>query len=181
MIRLGPNSLFVPTPGTTRRISCYFHGGHGTTTRYVSMKRSAILVLLVGGFGVASCAVTPTTPTQPTAVEVTPPKISERPKRSHEPCATRQDCAKVLHQVITNEWLLPAGPVEKGTSATILIDLAPDGWARQFTITKSSGNLAFDKSIERALLRAQPFDELKGLKEVSINRGIQLEFRFAPQ
>jgi len=149
--------------------------------RYVSMKHSAILVLLVGGFGVASCAVTPTIPTQPAGVEISSPKISERPKRSHEPCMTRQDCAKVLHQVITSEWLLPAGPVEKGISATVLIDLAPDGWARKFTITKSSGNHTFDKSIERALLRAQPFDELKGLKEVAENRGILLEFRFAPQ
>jgi hypothetical protein len=36
MIQLGPNSLFVPTPGTTRRVSCNFRGGRGTTTRYAT-------------------------------------------------------------------------------------------------------------------------------------------------
>jgi hypothetical protein len=31
---MGPNTSFVPTPGTVRHVSCRVEGGRGTTQRY---------------------------------------------------------------------------------------------------------------------------------------------------
>lgn len=146
--------------------------------RYVSMKFTACLALLIGSIGISGCAVTST---QLADTKTVPSKSIERPKRSHQPCKTREECAKLLHQIVTNEWLMPPGSIENGHNATASIEVMSNGRVSKFTIVKSSGNEVFDRSIERALYMSEPFDELRGLSEITKNRGILLEFHFVPK
>jgi colicin import membrane protein len=61
----------------------------------------------------------------------------------------------LITQAISQQWLVPAG-VDKSLSSILLIRLAPGGTVLDVQITKSSGDLALDRSARDAVFKASP-------------------------
>lgn len=60
----------------------------------------------------------------------------------------------IKSQIIRN-WLLPAS-YQKGMKCRVLVRLIPGGDVISVTVTQSSGNIAFDRSVEQAVRKASP-------------------------
>jgi colicin import membrane protein len=61
----------------------------------------------------------------------------------------------LITQAISQQWLVPAG-VDKSLSSILLIRLAPGGAVLDVQVTKSSGDLALDRSARDAVFKASP-------------------------
>ncbi|HEB54985.1 MAG TPA: cell envelope integrity protein TolA [Gammaproteobacteria bacterium] len=87
--------------------------------------------------------------------------------------ANQQEISKYLGQIknaVTRHWTLPAQEV-KGLRCEVKVRIIPNGEVIDVQIIKSSGNLAFDRSVETAVYRAAP------LPVPSIDSGLFDEFR----
>lgn len=56
---------------------------------------------------------------------------------------------------ITRNWIIPAS-YQKGMRCKILVRLIPSGDVVRVVVTESSGNSAFDRSVEKAVQKASP-------------------------
>ena len=74
--------------------------------------------------------------------------------------ATAQSYVAVIAQRVEQFWSRPPS-ARKGMQCELLIQLVPTGRVVNVTITKSSGNTAFDRSAEQAVLKAEQFRELR--------------------
>ncbi len=61
----------------------------------------------------------------------------------------------LILQAISQQWIVPPS-VDKSLSSHLLIRLAPGGAVLDVQITKSSGDLAFDRSARDAVFKASP-------------------------
>jgi colicin import membrane protein len=138
------------------------------------MHRLSLVVLGALSLAVAGCAGTPPPATMPVG-EPLPPT------RARGPCPSLQVCARILNDVVTSEWKVPPKAAQRGLKATVLVDVKPDGLIRSVKVTQSSGDAAFDRSAVQAVEKSQPFVELRDLREVREQGGMQLQFRFVPK
>jgi colicin import membrane protein len=73
----------------------------------------------------------------------------------------------LITQAISQQWLVPAG-VDKSLSSKLLIRLAPGGTVIDVQVTKSSGDLALDRSARDAVFKASPLpvpDDEQGFEQ----------------
>jgi colicin import membrane protein len=84
----------------------------------------------------------------------------------------------LIRQKVERNWVRPAG-WNKGLECIVRVRLIPTGEVIQATVTRSSGNPAFDRSVENAVYKASPLPlpEDKGLFE----HFRELEMRFHPE
>ncbi|MDR9414572.1 MAG: cell envelope integrity protein TolA, partial [Spiribacter sp.] len=101
--------------------------------------------------------------------------------REAEALAQRQAEARgtydaAIRQKINRAWSRPPG-IPEGLSAVVAVRLGPGGTVLSAEVVESSGNAAFDRSAERAVLRADP---LPMPDEPSLaapyRRGVELTF-----
>jgi colicin import membrane protein len=84
----------------------------------------------------------------------------------------------LIRQKVERNWVRPAGWT-KGMECVVRVRLIPTGEVVQATVARSSGNPAFDRSVENAVYKASPLPlpEDKGLFE----HFRELELRFRPE
>ncbi len=80
---------------------------------------------------------------------------------------------RAIKQKIENNWLRPT-TVGDGLSCTLRVRLIPGGGVVSVSITRSSGNGAFDRSVEQAVYKADPLPVPKGagfeaFRDLSLN------------
>ncbi|BFM07404.1 cell envelope integrity protein TolA [Halioxenophilus aromaticivorans] len=74
--------------------------------------------------------------------------------------ATAQSYVAVIARRVEQFWSRPPS-ARKGMQCELLIQLVPTGRVVNVTVAKSSGNAAFDRSAEQAVLKAEQFKELR--------------------
>lgn len=95
--------------------------------------------------------------------------------------ATAQSYVAVIAQRVEQFWSRPPS-ARKGMQCELLIQLVPTGRVVSVNIIKSSGNAAFDRSAEQAVLKAEQFKELKDVPpDVFEQYFRQLTLIFNPQ
>jgi colicin import membrane protein len=108
-------------------------------------------------------------------------EAEEQARREAEALAQRQAEARgtydaAIRQKINRAWNRPPG-IPEGLSAVVAVRLGPGGTVLSAEVVESSGNAAFDRSAERAVLRADP---LPMPDEPSLaapyRRGVELTF-----
>jgi colicin import membrane protein len=68
---------------------------------------------------------------------------------------------------IRSNWLRPANTTDD-LSCEVLVRLLPDGGIQSVRIARSSGNGAFDRSVEAAVLKSDPLPKPPGgLREIT--------------
>ena len=77
---------------------------------------------------------------------------------------------------VKERWIRPTG-VQEGLRCKVFVDQAPNGEVVDVVIRQSSGNIAFDRSVERAVLAASP---LPTPKDPALFER-ELIFTFAPE
>lgn len=84
----------------------------------------------------------------------------------------------LIRQKVERNWVRPAGWT-KGMECTVRVRLAPTGEVINATVARSSGNDAFDRSVQNAVYKASPLPlgEDKSLFE----HFRELELRFRPE
>ena len=73
-----------------------------------------------------------------------------------------QSATALIQQVVQENWSRPPS-ARNGMRAVLQIRMLPTGELVDATITQSSGDPAFDRSAETAVIRAAPFSELQDL------------------
>ncbi|PCH63452.1 MAG: protein TolA [SAR86 cluster bacterium] len=73
-----------------------------------------------------------------------------------------QSATGLIQQVVAENWSRPPS-ARNGMRVNIQIRMLPTGEVTDATITRSSGDAAFDRAAENAVYRASPFRELQGL------------------
>ena len=68
----------------------------------------------------------------------------------------------LISERITQNWSRPPS-ARNNMEAELVLNLVPTGEVVSVSVAKSSGNSAFDRSAEQAVMRAQPFRELQKL------------------
>lgn len=95
--------------------------------------------------------------------------------------ATAQSYVAVIAQRVEQYWSRPPS-ARKGMQCELLIQLVPTGRVVNVSIQKSSGNAAFDRSAEQAVLKAEQFRELQQVPpDVFEEYFRQLTLLFNPQ
>jgi colicin import membrane protein len=83
--------------------------------------------------------------------------------------------ADAIRKHIESFWLKPPGVMTDQLEATFLVDVDSAGNLTNVRLTSSSGNAAYDATIERAIRRAQPLP----IPEGKYDKFKQLELHFA--
>lgn len=101
--------------------------------------------------------------------------------RAEQDARAQQELTRVeglIKQKIERNWVRPAGWTQ-GMECVVRVRLIPTGEAVQATVVQSSGNPAFDRSVENAVYKASPLPlpEDKSLFE----HFRELELRFRPE
>ncbi len=101
--------------------------------------------------------------------------------RAEQDARAQQELARVeglIRQKVERNWVRPAGWTQ-GMECVVRVRLIPTGEAVQATVVRSSGNPAFDRSVENAVYKASPLPlpEDKSLFE----HFRELELRFRPE
>ncbi len=95
--------------------------------------------------------------------------------------ATAQSYVALISQRIEQFWSRPPS-ARTGMRCELLIQLVPTGRVVNVTIASSSGNSAFDRSAEQAVLKAEQFRELQQLEPEVFERYFrELRIVFNPQ
>lgn len=90
-----------------------------------------------------------------------------------------QSATALIQQVVQENWSRPPS-ARNGMSVVMQIRMLPTGELVDASITQSSGDAAFDRSAETAVIRAAPFRELSSLPITIFNanfRTLTLTFR----
>ena len=98
---------------------------------------------------------------------------ADRQRRAAQLAANQREISKYLGLIkntVSRYWTLPSTDVE-GLSCDVKVRIIPNGEVIDVQIVKSSGNLAFDRSVEKAVYRAAP------LPVPSVESGLFDEFR----
>lgn len=85
----------------------------------------------------------------------------------------REQFLYAIKQKIENNWLRPT-TVNEGLSCQLRVRLMPGGGVASVTVTRGSGNGAFDRSVEKAVYKADPLPVPKGagfeaFRDLSLN------------
>ena len=80
---------------------------------------------------------------------------------------------------ITRQWRIPA-TVRSGMRCEIMVRLLPGGEVASVKITKSSGDAAFDQSVEEAVYNAAPLP-VPGIETGLFDEFREIEFVFDPE
>ncbi len=85
----------------------------------------------------------------------------------------REQFLYAIKQKIENNWLRPT-TVSDGLSCQLRVRLMPGGVVASVAVTRSSGNGAFDRSVEKAVYKADPLPVPKGagfeaFRDLSLN------------
>lgn len=92
-----------------------------------------------------------------------------------------QSATGLIQQLVQEQWSRPPS-ARNGMRAIIQIRMLPTGELLDATITQSSGDVAFDRSAERAVYAAAPFSELQQLPINVFNANFRsLSLIFEPQ
>ena len=92
-----------------------------------------------------------------------------------------QSATGLIQQLVQEHWSRPPS-ARNGMRAVIQIRMLPTGELLDATITRSSGDPAFDRSAENAVYRAAPFSELQDLPINVFNANFRsLSLIFEPQ
>lgn len=95
--------------------------------------------------------------------------------------AQAQSYVAVIAKKVESFWSRPPS-ARTGMQCELTIQLVPTGRVVNVTVTKSSGNSAFDRSAEQAVLKAEQFRELQNLPPETFERYFrQLTLVFNPQ
>jgi len=112
----------------------------------------------------------------------------EKAKQEEEAAANEQRMAEeaqsyidAISQKIENNWSRPPS-ARNGMTCELLIQLVPTGRVVSVSITKSSGNSAFDRSAEQAVKKAEVFPVVKQMSPAVFERYYRrLNLIFNPQ
>ncbi len=85
---------------------------------------------------------------------------------------------EIIRQKVNRNWLRPAGSTT-GLACTVKVRIIPGGDVLDVRITRSSGNAVFDRSVERAVLKASPLP--LPTDRALFDRFRELEFIFDPE
>jgi len=88
----------------------------------------------------------------------------------------REKYQVLIRQKIERNWLKPPGEL-KGLLSVVNIRLIPGGDVIDASIIRTSGNLVYDRSVERAALKASPLPLPKNATIAAQLYNINLEFR----
>ena len=92
-----------------------------------------------------------------------------------------QSGTALIQQLVQEHWSRPPS-ARNGMRAVLQIRMLPTGELVDVTITRSSGDAAFDRSAENAVLRAAPFRELQALPINVFNENFRvLSLIFQPE
>jgi colicin import membrane protein len=95
--------------------------------------------------------------------------------------AQSQSYVNMIAARIEQNWSRPPS-ARRGMQVELLIQLVPTGQVVNVTITKSSGNAAFDRSAEQAVRRIDRFTELKNMQPELFEQNFrQLRLVFNPK
>lgn len=85
----------------------------------------------------------------------------------------------LIRSILHQNWTKPVGFDLSGLSCVVLVDLHPTGEVARVIITRSSGNLTFDRSTEVAVYKSSPLPmpQDPGLAQ----EARQFEFKFYPE
>ena len=71
-----------------------------------------------------------------------------------------QRCFAIINRAIRNAWVRPDAGSITGNDPEISISIGPGGVVRSVRLSKSSGNPAFDRSVEDAARAVRKFEGL---------------------
>ncbi|WP_041523082.1 cell envelope integrity protein TolA [Gilvimarinus agarilyticus] len=95
--------------------------------------------------------------------------------------AQSQSYVNMIASRIEQNWSRPPS-ARRGMQVELLIQLVPTGQVVNVTVTKSSGNAAFDRSAEQAVRRIDRFSELKNMSPELFEQNFrQLRLVFNPK
>ena len=88
---------------------------------------------------------------------------------------------QVIQRRLSQNWSRPPS-ARRGMEATIRLQLVPTGRVVGVTVLNSSGDVAFDRSVEQAAFKAAPFEELQLMSPALFeNKFRQVDVLFSPQ
>ncbi|PCJ42216.1 MAG: protein TolA [SAR86 cluster bacterium] len=85
----------------------------------------------------------------------------------------------IIHNTVAGNWDIPPS-ARNGMTAVLAIRLVPTGEVISVNVIQSSGNAAFDRSVEQAIRRAERFPELQDMSTTlfeSSFRNLTITFR----
>lgn len=91
----------------------------------------------------------------------------------------RSEYQSLIRSILHQNWTKPTGFDLSGLYCVVLVDLLPTGEVARVMITRSSGNLTFDRSTEVAVYKSSPLPmpQEPGLAQ----EARQFEFKFNPE
>ena len=88
---------------------------------------------------------------------------------------------QVIQKRLSQNWSRPPS-ARRGMEATIRLQLVPTGRVVGVTVLNSSGDVAFDRSVEQAAFKAAPFEELQSMPPPLFESKFrQVDVLFSPQ
>ncbi len=88
---------------------------------------------------------------------------------------------QVIQRRLSQNWSRPPS-ARRGMEATIRLQLVPTGRVVGVTVLSSSGDVAFDRSVEQAAFKAAPFEELGSMPPALFEKKFrQVDVLFSPQ
>ena len=100
---------------------------------------------------------------------------------TEDPNQKSQVVVEALVARITQSWRRPVS-YEKGLKAIVSLSLASDGQLLDVQLSESSGSVKFDRSVETAVRRAAPFEEVRILDASTFEDKFQrVVIRFRPE
>ncbi|MDG1818751.1 MAG: cell envelope integrity protein TolA [Porticoccaceae bacterium] len=88
---------------------------------------------------------------------------------------------QLIQQRLSENWSRPPS-ARRGMETLIRIRLVPTGRVVGVTVLKSSGDSAFDRSVEQAALKAEQFEELQGMEPRLFEKKFrQVDVAFSPE
>ncbi|HEY7885828.1 MAG TPA: cell envelope integrity protein TolA [Cellvibrionaceae bacterium] len=109
-------------------------------------------------------------------------EAAEQARQAAELAATQtQSYMAIIRQRIESNWSRPPS-ARRGMSAELLIHLVPTGQVVSVTVTRSSGDGAFDRAAEQAVRRVDRFSELQQMPpELFEQQFRQVKLIFTPE
>jgi len=101
----------------------------------------------------------------------------EQAARERRLAQTRSQYDAAIRDKVRRNWTRPAGTPD-GLSCVVEVRLGPGGTVMEVNVVESSGNAAFDRSAETAVLRADPLPMPEEPELAApYRRGVRFEFR----
>jgi colicin import membrane protein len=102
------------------------------------------------------------------------------PLRTYEPCHNVGQCALSIANAISDNWSRPDGAT-RNLSVKIELEIEQTGKLKSVKIISGSGWDKFDTYAIKAVKKAAPFTEIKGLDQETFNRNFAVfRLQFQP-